>query len=252
MGLTHFSLFTGIAGIDLAAEWAGFKNIGQVEKNKFCQEVLTERFPNVPAWSDIEDVTEESVREKIGDRRICLLSGGPPCQPFSTIGKQRGSEDDRNLWPEMFRVVRELRPDWVLGENVANFANMGLDKAVSHLEGEGYEVRTFEIPAVAVNAEHRRMRVFIVGNSTGQRWDEGRFEGKEIPKTPARRSSGRISAKFPYVRNTTTFYEPPFCRRYDGFPDRVDRIKSLGNAVVPQQVYPILRGIAEIERGIRE
>src|SRR3990172_7387982 len=127
--LTHFSLFSGNGGIDLAGEWAGFRTVN-------------------------------------------LISGGFPCQPFSVAGKRRGKEDDRYLWPEMFRVIKEIRPTWVLGENVAGFVSMGLDDALSDLEAEGYETQSFIIPACAVGAPHRRDRVFIVAYAARDRWGE--------------------------------------------------------------------------------
>jgi len=174
MSLTHFSLFAGIGGLDLAAEWAGFHSVGQVEYADYPTKVLEKHWPDVPRWRDIRDVTGDTIR-RAGIAQPTVLSGGFPCQPFSCAGKRKGEDDDRYLWPEMLRVVQELRPAWVVGENVAGLVNMGLDQVLSDLEGAGYSCRAFLFPAVAVNAWHRRDRIFIVANDNRSRHN-GRCE----------------------------------------------------------------------------
>ncbi|RZT00918.1 DNA cytosine methyltransferase [Cuneatibacter caecimuris] len=161
--LTHLSLFSGIGGLDLAAEWAGMKTVGQCEWAEYPTKVLEKHWPDVPRWKDIRTLTGESYYERTGRRTVDVISGGFPCQPFSVAGKQRGKEDDRYLWPEMVRVIKELRPTWIVGENVAGIVRMALPDILSELETCGYRTRTFLVPACAVGARHRRYRVAIVG-----------------------------------------------------------------------------------------
>lgn len=163
--ITHLSLFTGIGGLDLAAEWVGIQTIGQCEWAEYPTKVLEKHWPDVPRWKDIRTLTGESFYERTGRRTVDVISGGFPCQPFSVAGKQRGKEDDRYLWPEMVRVIKELRPTWVIGENVAGIVRMALADILSELEACGYRTRAFLIPACAVGARHRRYRVAIVAHS---------------------------------------------------------------------------------------
>ena len=163
--LTHLSLFSGIGGLDLAAEMAGFVTVGQCEWADYQTKVLEQHWPDVPRWRDIKEVTGGSFYEKTGLRTVDVVSGGFPCQPFSQTGKRRGKEDDRYLWPEMLRVIREIRPAWVLGENVPGIINLALDTVLSDLENEGYATQAFVIPACGVDAPHRRYRVAILANA---------------------------------------------------------------------------------------
>ena len=162
--LTHLSLFSGIGGLDLAAEWAGFRTVGQCEWADYPRSVLEKHWPGLPRWRDIRTLTGDDFFAKTGLRTVTVLSGGFPCQPFSTAGKRRGKEDDRYLWPEMLRVISEIRPSWVVGENVAGIVSMALDTALSDLESIGYACQAFVIPACAVDAPHRRDRVAIVAH----------------------------------------------------------------------------------------
>lgn len=191
--ITHLSLFSGIGGLDLAAEWAGLKTVAQCEWAEYPTKVLEKHWPDVPRWKDIRTLTGGSFYERTGLRTVDVISGGFPCQPFSIAGKQRGREDDRYLWPEMVRVIKELRPAWVIGENVAGIVRMALADILSELETCGYRTRAFLIPACAVGARHRRYRVAIVGYAehngppaaeVGRSIEEtgrGQQEGREKP-----------------------------------------------------------------------
>lgn len=358
-------LFSGIGGIALAAEWAGIETAAFCEIEPYCRRVLSRHWPGVPIYEDVRELTRERLeRDGVMDNgAIDLICGGYPCQPFSVAGKRRGAEDDRHLWPEMFRLVRALRPAWVLGENVAGHVHLGLDDVLADLESEGYTCRAFVLPAAAVGAPHRRERVFIVAHADGFGWDDGcnyreerqirsepertvlqsgsrrqspkrrcgacengisnrnesmahtsrqlphgsggawrgraepadggedvadayrsglqrwpevqdiksqrkerdqRFERRrelhswENSTTQSRMGRGvnGFSARLDGTRWPAAFgeeqhdWEPP--RVAVGVKNRVPRLKALGNAVVPQQVYPILRAIKEAHERRRE
>ena len=163
--MTHGSLFSGIGGFDLAAEWMGWENKFHCEWNTFGQKVLKYYWPNSISYNDITK-TDFTIHRG----NIDILTGGFPCQPYSSAGKRLGKEDERHLWPEMLRAIREIQPRWVVGENVLGLVNWS-DGLVFHevqtdLEAEGYEVQPYVLPAVSVNAPHRRDRVWFVAYST--------------------------------------------------------------------------------------
>ena len=176
MPLTHLSLFTGIGGLDLAAEMAGIETVGQCEYADYPTQILEKHWPEVPRWRDIRTLTGENFYERTGLRTVDIISGGFPCQPFSVAGRRQGENDDRYLWDEMFRVIKELKPRWVVGENVPGIVNMALDKVLSDLESLGYATQAFIIPACGVDAPHKRERVCILAYADTQRMGERRSQ----------------------------------------------------------------------------
>lgn len=163
--MRHASLFSGIGGFDLAAENVGWENVFSCEINPFGRRVLQYYWPNTTHYEDIKELQATKY-----NGRIDVLSGGFPCQPYSTAGKRLGKHDERHLWPEMLRIVQECKPRWIVGENVRGIAswNDGLvfEEVHTDLEAEGYEVQAFILPAAGVDAPHKRDRVFFVGHAT--------------------------------------------------------------------------------------
>ena len=196
---THLDLFSGIGGFALAARWNNIQTVGFVEYEDYPRRVLSKQFPGVPLFGDIHDFDATPFRG------VDLLTGGYPCQPFSQAGKRKGKEDVRHLWPEMFRVITQARPSWVLAENVAGHINLGLDEVLLDLESEGYTCRTIMGPACAKAALHRRDRVWIiarnVGNPTSGR---GSAYGSQSGSGTERMGAGqadRVSSPGPDVAN---------------------------------------------------
>ena len=149
-------LFSGIGGFGLAAKWAGIDTVAFCEIDPYCKKVLKKNFPNTPIFEDICKLKRGDLNEAVD-----LITGGFPCQPFSIAGKKKGTKDNRDLWPQMFRVVKEFKPTWVIGENVTNFLNMAFERTKIDMESQGYEVRTLIIPACSVGAPHKRDRVWM-------------------------------------------------------------------------------------------
>ena len=162
--MTHGSLFSGIGGFDLAAEWAGWTNAFHCEWNEFGQKVLKYYWPNAESFTDITKTNFSKYENKID-----VLTGGFPCQPYSMAGKRKGKADERHLWPEMCRAIREIKPRWIVGENVYGLVNWSgglvFDEVQTDLENEGYEVQPFLLPAAAVNAPHRRDRIWFIAHA---------------------------------------------------------------------------------------
>jgi DNA (cytosine-5)-methyltransferase 1 len=276
--LSHGSLFSGIGGFDLAAQWMGWNNIFQCEKDEWCRKVLAKNFPNTKRF---EDIKQFNAKEYNGT--IDVISGGFPCQPFSVAGQRKGKDDDRYLWEEMLRVIGEVQPKFVVGENVTGIIGMALDTVLSDLEAQNYTTETYIIPACSKNAWHRRDRVWIVAysNSIG-RQDEQKENGKplcngernntieEQSGRQQQRRTGEPSSVFANTDNTgceeqrqpitdgaelfapkcSSWWEtePGVGRVVDGLPGRVDRLKGLGNAIVPQVAYEIFSAIGAVSR----
>jgi DNA (cytosine-5)-methyltransferase 1 len=250
------SLFSGIGGFDLGLERAGMEIAWQCEIDPFCIKVLAKHWPNVPKYGDIKQLRGCDLEP------VDLICGGWPCQPFSTAGKCRGKEDDRYLWPEMFRVIQEVKPRWIVGENVANFANMELEQALSDLENAGYEIAPpFIIPACSLGADHVRKRIWIVAHANpfrrcGRNCSTDLLFKVSRKAAPKRGTNGSIfemdegsCGKF-FSQWSPWAHQPRMVRVVDGIPNGLDRLRALGNAVVPQIVEIIGRAIMEIEEGM--
>jgi len=347
--MTHIDLFSGIGGFALAAQWAGFETILFCDNNKFCQELLKRRFNGevITDTAKFRPHNEKDKQELEGTRSgkldveqsrsipiipdirnldgrkyrgATLLTGGFPCQPFSCAGKRKGKEDDRYLWDEMFRVIREAEPKWVLAENVYGLLTidngMVFNKVLSDLESIGYEVQPLIIPACAVNAPHRRDRVWIITHCPG-RWTRKSEQGgakqgqseeetgnddrvitdsqsgqsrqqpepegwedigggdketfahgkhERLERWKFNKGQGLLGQHSRNRSNEGTSWEQnwievatEFCLLDNGLPAELDglklskskhreeRLKALGNAIVPQVAYKIIKVIADYE-----
>ena len=278
----------------MGLERAGMKTVGFCEKDLFCQRILKKHWPDVPIHSDIRELDGRQY-----EGTVDVVSGGFPCQPFSVAGKQRGKDDDRALWPEMLRVIREVEPAWVIGENVPGIISMELDNVLSALEDQGYASQTFVLPACAVDAPHRRDRVWVVAytdrngksdESFDERQDRGKLventssrhdewntdevtqrrdsteewqshpdsvarSGEDVADSNSQRPQGRqtfgdsqgvragsdeqFKRCFDSSSSTVWEPEPGVGRVANGVSHRVDRLRGLGNAVVPQLIQAI-------------
>jgi len=332
---THLDLFSGIGGFALAAQWAGYTTVAFCEKEPYAQQILKERFGAVLAdaaelqrnGSEHHAGGDSQMRRQVSKSGngccprlhpdiftlngadyagVDLLTGGFPCQPFSVAGKRRGKEDDRALWPEMLRVIAEAKPRWILGENVAGIVTMELDNILSDLEAIGYSAWPLVIPACAVDAKHRRDRVWILGHSSSAGCEAQRNQsigsesrsrqseitspsdvahtenrngrsgistaqegigedgerrrglaggGKDVADADEPRPQGRHGAELRecgckriagqgYSRQgepCSWLPEPELGRVAHGVPHRSHRLRGLGNAIVPQVAYEIIR-----------
>ena len=266
--LKHLDLFSGIGGFSLGLEaTGGFETVAFCDYDSYCQKILRKHWPWVTIYDDIKELNHEKLNSN-GHTKIDIITGGYPCQPFSVAGRQQGEKDPRHVWPEYFRLIKELRPTWVIGENVSGHVKLGLDTVLENLESEGYSARTFSISASSIGANHQRERIWIVANS-GCSWGSGsEFQRKnenEIKKENANqfeRSSSSSQSNMVYSyserlekwesigENFSQEYqtligadwwsiEPDVGRVANGVPKRVDRLKSLGNSLVPHIPYYI-------------
>ena len=180
-------LFSGIGGFSLGLERAGMDTLAFCEIEEYPQKVLKKHWPDVPLFEDVRELTKEKIEDATGYVPE-LICGGYPCQPFSVAGKQRGAEDDRHLWPEVYRLIKSIKPRWVVCENVAGHINLGLDEVLASLEAEGYTWWAFVIPACAVDGYHRRDRVWIVANSNDS---GGGASGSRVDNDWSKEEQGR-------------------------------------------------------------
>lgn len=239
--MRHGSLFSGIGGFDLAAEWMGWENIFHCEWNELGQKVLKYYWPNAKSYTDITK-TDFSIHRG----EIDIITGGFPCQPFSAAGKRKGTEDNRYLWPEMLRAIKEIQPAWVVAENVYGIINQGrglvFEQVQADLENEGYEVQSYLLPACAVNASHRRDRFWFVAYSSKGRSMVIQRAKKKICKGVTRKKNSGIlegGIRYSLLREHS--------RDITGIPEELDSIGAFGNAIVPQVAYELFKAIEQYE-----
>ena len=257
---THIGLFEGIGGFSLAARWMGWKTLAWCEWNEFGQKILKHHFPNAEGFGDITktDFTKYA-------NEIDILTGGFPCQPYSVAGKRKGKDDERYLWHQMLRAIQEIKPKYVIAENVYGITNIdgGLvfEQVCLDLEAEGYEVQPFIIPACAKNAPHRRDRVWFVAYNSNRRIKEMYQRSKHKNKTEfitktkthfRERNERSIESQW---QNFPT--QSPICGGDDGLPTELDgitfskwrteSIKAFGNAIVPQVAYEIFKSLEAVD-----
>jgi len=236
MTLTFGSLFAGIGGIDLGLERAGMRCRWQSEIDPYASRVLAKHWPDIPNLGDIRDIDWTTVE------RTDVVAGGYPCQPFSSAGYRQGQHDPRHLWPEFARTLRILRPRYAIMENVAGHLSLGFGDVLKDLAALGYDCRWDCVPAASVGAPHRRDRVFIIAY-TPQR-DGGQ------PQQPGMDQTGRPTklGKLGWGKRPGQHWQnnqPGVGRVADGIPSALDRLRTLGNAVVPQVAEHIGRIIME-------
>lgn len=235
--MRHGSLFSGIGGFDLAAQWHGGENVFQVEVDPFCNAVLEKNFPDTKRYGDIKEFDGRQYNGQLD-----ILTGGFPCQPFSTIGRRQGKDDARYLFPQMLRVIREVQPRYVIAENVAGSIRTILDEVCGELENAGFAVWSFVIPAIALGAPHYRARVWIVAHAVSERCNlHATTSGKLFVNRVASGAAMPLWEDTPSIRTS-------FCGMADGLPDRAYRNKALGNAIVPQIAYLLFGAISEYDR----
>ena len=212
------SLFSGIGGLDLGLERAGFRVVWNSEIDPYASRVLARHWPDVPNLGDVTTIDWSTVE------RPDLICGGYPCQPFSLAGRRRGVDDSRHLWPYFSDALRHLRPDWALLENVPGHLGLGFDTVLGDLAALGFDAEWSTVSACSVGAPHMRRRLFVVAYPSGERRPnlQGCAEVTERAGRGAADGGGWWDV------------EPDVDRVADGVPRRVDRGRALGNAVVPQ------------------
>ena len=276
--MRHVDLCSGIGGFALGFEWAGLsKPVLFCDIEPWSRKILRKHWPDVPIAEDVKELANDS-DGLIPDCDI--LTAGYPCQPFSLAGERRGTEDDRHIWPYILSIIQGKRPAWCVFENVYGHVSMGLDEVLSDLEGEGYAARPFIVPACAADAPHRRDRVWIIARNVADTDGPGQQQSNE---EMARGSSEQSDSRSLQSRNDVAHaerveregscsgsvlwerkvqtqsgrgcqdtqirwaVEPAVGRVAHGIPRRVDRLRGLGNAIVPQIAMRIGQTIKQVE-----
>ena len=263
--MKHVDLCSGIGGFALGFQWAGLsKPVMFCDVEPWCRKVLAKHWPDVPIEEDVKVLANEP--ERIPE--CTILTAGYPCQPFSQAGKRRGAEDDRHIWPYINEIVAQKRPAWAVFENVYGHLSMGIDEVLLDLEGQGYATRTFIVPACGVDAPHKRDRIWIIarlvedatsskrtarakesrafseGNADGREPDHAGGSGENVADAQGARFGGcKVRKKSVWLP------EPSVGRVAHGIPRRVDRLRGLGNAIVPQIAMQIGLTIRELSDG---
>ena len=278
--MRHVDLCSGIGGFALGFEWAGLsKPVLFCDIEPWSRKILRKHWLDVPIAEDVKELANDP------DRNVpdCdILTAGYPCQPFSFAGERRGTEDDRHIWPYIFSIIQAKRPAWCVFENVYGHVSMGLDEVLSDLEGAAYATRPFIVPACATDAPHRRDRVWIIAKNVGDtnsRKRQGINSGKSKPTESGSgfkngcanvahadsaqlqgRQNARDTSQSRAQRNKQSarrskrpdgknwLSEPPVGRVANGIPRRVDRLRGLGNAIVPQIAMRIGQTIKQCEK----
>jgi len=302
MSKFHLDLFSGIGGFCVAAQACGYTTIGFCEREPYAQQILKERFGAVlenaiSGNGECRQSNGSGIRQPKASQGannhpgrssapilhpdiftldgtdyagVDLLTGGFPCQPFSVAGKRRGAEDDRAIWPEMLRVIAESNPTWIIGENVAGIVTMELDNILSDLESLGYSAWPLVIPACAVDARHRRDRVWIVAHAHSGRGEQRDKNERSLSKPDAERAGvgeyvayadsqrGRLreangsdasdarQSPCTWKDEREWFAESGMGRVAHGIPHRAHRLRGLGNSIVPQVAEEIIRAITNL------
>lgn len=276
--LAHIDLCSGIGGFAYGFELAGLsKPVMFCDIEPYCRKILRKHWPDVPIAEDVKELANDPdglIPDT--DPRRTIITAGYPCQPFSVAGARRGTEDDRHIWPHILSIVQGKRPSWCVFENVYGHVSMGLDEVLSDLEREGYAARSFIVPACGVDAPHRRDRLWIIARNVGDtersrqpgndRWQstqepkngcadvahadseprEAQHSGcllaeQNKERTPRGHTNGGVQGDRFWLP------EPRICRVSHGVPNRVDRLRGLGNAIVPQIAMQIGKTIREVE-----
>lgn len=245
--MTQLELFAGIGGFGLAGHWAGIETVCQVEIDPFCQKVLQKNFPHAQRHDDIHTFDGSQWRGAVD-----IISGGFPCQPFSSAGKRKGEDDERHLWPQMLRVIKEVSPRWVVGENVAGIINLDrgrpFRRIVDSLENEGYTVECFDIPAYSVGLQTLERHIWIVAEANSKRLQRGiKSKDKNERSIAWELQGGNTGGLQRWDVSKSEFHgvHKRVSARLDGCMR--SRVKAIGNAIIPQVAYQIFKAIVELE-----